>query len=235
MQFNPSNILYEDNHIIAINKPPGILTQGDITGDKSLIDFIKLFLKKKYKKPGNVFVGLTHRIDRPVSGIVLFSKTSKCLSRLNNLFKEKKIKKTYWCITENCPPKNKGKLIDFLIKNRKKNKSFIAKETSSSKLAELEYNVLLNLNNYYFLKIKPLTGKHHQIRCQLSNAGAVIKGDVKYGAKRTNTDKSIHLHARSLEFVHPVKKEIIQIIAPPPKNILWDIIIKNIKLDPHLK
>ena len=216
------NVIYEDNHIIAVNKSAGTLVQGDKTKDPSLIDLTKLFLKKKYNKPGNVFVGLPHRIDRPVSGVVLLSKTSKSLSRLNILFKEKKIKKKYWVIVNKKLEKKSGKLIHYLKKNQKKNKSFVSNKKKEGFLkSELEYNFLKKLNNYFLYEIKLITGRHHQIRAQLSYINSPIKGDIKYGARRTNTDGSISLHAREINFTHPVKKEKIIIIAPLPNNGIW--------------
>ena len=216
------NVIYEDNHIIAVNKSAGTLVQGDKTKDPSLIDLTKLFLKKKYNKPGNVFVGLPHRIDRPVSGVVLLSKTSKSLSRLNILFKEKKIKKKYWVIVNKKLEKKSGRLIHYLKKNQKKNKSFVSNKKKEGFLkSELEYNFLKKLNNYFLYEIKLITGRHHQIRAQLSYINSPIKGDIKYGARRTNTDGSISLHAREINFTHPVKKEKIIIIAPLPNNGIW--------------
>ena len=216
------NVIYEDNHVIAINKSSGTLVQGDKTGDKSLIDFTKKFLKKKYNKPGNVFIGLPHRIDRPVSGIVLLSKTSKSLSRLTILFKEKKIKKKYWAVVKNKLPKKSDTLIHYLKKNGRKNKSFASIQKKEGYLkAELEYNFLKKLENYFLYEIKLITGRHHQIRAQLSQEGSPIKGDIKYGSKRSNKDGSISLHARKVNFTHPVKKEEISITAPIPKKGIW--------------
>ena len=215
-------VIYEDNHIIAVNKPAGLLVQGDKTKDQSLIDLTKLFLKKKYNKPGNVFVGLPHRIDRPTSGAVLLSKTSKSLSRLNNLFKEKKIKKKYWVIVKKKLEKKSGSLIHYLKKNQKKNKSFVSNEKKEGFLkSELEYYFLKKLKNYFLYEIKLITGKHHQIRAQLSHLGSPIKGDIKYGSRRTNKDGSISLHAKEIKFIHPIKKEEITITAPLPKNEIW--------------
>ena len=215
-------VIYEDNHIIAVNKPAGLLVQGDKTKDQSLIDLTKLFLKKKYNKPGNVFVGLPHRIDRPTSGAVLLSKTSKSLSRLNNLFKEKKIKKKYWVIVKKKLEKKSGSLIHYLKKNQKKNKSFVSNEKKEGFLkSELEYYFLKKLKNYFLYEIKLITGRHHQIRAQLSYLGSPIKGDIKYGSRRTNKDGSISLHAKEIKFIHPIKKEEITITAPLPKNEIW--------------
>lgn len=217
-----NDILFEDNHLLLINKKPGILTQGDKTGDKSLIDLAKYYIKKKYNKPGNVFIGLPHRIDRPTSGIVILSKTSKSLSRISKLFKEKKIEKKYWAIVKNKIKNREGKLIHFLKKNQKKNKSFVQKEKKDDHLkAELEYKLIKKMENYFLYEIKLITGRHHQIRAQLSYIGSPIKGDIKYGFKRTNKDGSISLHSREINFIHPVKKNKIQIIAPTPDDDLW--------------
>ena len=217
-----NDILFEDNHLLLINKKPGILTQGDKTGDKSLIDLAKYYIKKKYNKPGNVFIGLPHRIDRPTSGIVILSKTSKSLSRISKLFKEKKIEKKYWAIVKNKIENKEGKLIHFLKKNQKKNKSFVQKEKKDDHLkAELEYKLIKKMKNYFLYEIKLITGRHHQIRAQLSYIGSPIKGDIKYGFKRTNKDGSISLHSREINFIHPVKKNKIQIIAPTPDDDLW--------------
>lgn len=217
-------VLYEDNHIIIINKRAGDIVQGDKTGDKPLSDVVKEYLKEKYNKSGNVYLGVVHRLDRPTTGIILFSKTSKALPRLNKLFAEKKANKTYWAIT-NPPKKENDSLVHWLKKNPKNNKStaFI-KETTGSKKAILHYTTLKKLERYSVLEIELETGRHHQIRCQLASIGAIIKGDLKYGAKRSNTDASINLHARKLEFTHPVKKELISIIAPLPNENLWQII-----------
>lgn len=216
-------VLYEDNHLIAVKKQSGDIIQSDQSGDETLADKVKAYIKRKYKKPGEVFLGIIHRIDRPVSGVVVFARTSKALIRMNELFREKKIKKVYWAIVEEKPPLENGKLINWLKKNQEKNRSrAYDKEVKESKQAELDYELLGRSKNYYYLKINPLTGRHHQIRVQLSHLGCRIKGDVKYGAKRTNKDGSIHLLARSIEFIHPVKKEVIQIAANPPVDPLWN-------------
>jgi len=216
-------ILYEDNHIIIVNKPPKIPVQGDKTGDPSLIDIAKKYIKKTYKKPGNVFIGLPHRIDRPTSGIVILSKTSKSLSRLTKLFRDKKIKKTYWAVVKNKIKKDSGTLTHFLKKNKKINKSFSSNDEKKGYLkAELNYKILKKLNNYYVYEIQLITGRHHQIRAQLSTVGSPIKGDIKYGFDRTNKNGSIHLHSRKVEFTHPVKNIIISITSPIPENdIIW--------------
>lgn len=220
---NNLQVLYEDNHVIIINKRAGDLVQGDKTGDAPLSDIVKSYLKAKYSKPGNVYLGVVHRLDRPTSGIVLFAKTSKALPRLNKLFAEKKANKTYWALVKNAPPKNHDTLIHWLRKNQKNNKStaFI-KETRDCKKAILHYKILKKLDTYYLLEIALETGRHHQIRSQLSNIGCPIKGDLKYGFNRSNSDASISLHARQLEFVHPVSDKNISIIAPLPKDPVWD-------------
>lgn len=220
---NNLQVLYEDNHIIVVNKRPGDIVQGDKTGDKPLSEVVKSYLKDKYNKPGNVYLGVVHRLDRPTSGIVLFSKTSKALPRLNKLFQEKEAQKTYWALVKNEPPKDKDSLTHFLKRNPKQNKSYAhIKEVPESKKAMLDYRVLKKLDNYYLLEIDLHTGRHHQIRSQLSAIGCPIKGDLKYGFDRSNKDASIHLHARELKFIHPVKKEEINIIAPPPNEVLWN-------------
>ncbi|WP_037320879.1 RluA family pseudouridine synthase [Salegentibacter sp. Hel_I_6] len=220
---NNLQILFEDNHIIVINKRPGDIVQGDKTGDKPLSEVVKEFIKEKYNKPGNVYLGVVHRLDRPTSGIVLFSKTSKALPRLNKLFQEKEAKKTYWAIVKNAPPKDSDTLIHFLKRNPKQNKSYAhIKEVPESKKAILEYRLLKKLDNYFLLVVDLHTGRHHQIRSQLSAIGSPIKGDLKYGFDRSNKDASIHLHARELKFIHPVKKEEIHILAPPPDEVLWN-------------
>ena len=221
---NKSNlqVLFEDNHIIIINKRAGDIVQGDKTGDKPLSDVVKDYIKEKYNKPGNVYLGVVHRLDRPTTGIVLFAKTSKALPRLNKLFAEKDAKKTYWAIVKNKPNNDQDTLVNWLKKNPKNNKSTAYKsEVTGSKRAILHYQIVKKLDNYYLLEINLETGRHHQIRSQLSNIGSPIKGDLKYGFDRSNKDASIHLHARQLEFVHPVKKELIKIIAPLPNDSLW--------------
>lgn len=208
-------VLFEDNHIIAVNKKSSDIVQGDKTGDKPLNEIVKTFLKTKYQKPGEVFLGTVHRIDRPVSGVVIFAKTSKALERLNKMFNEKTVQKTYWAIVKNKPENNEGKLVHYLIKNEQKNKSTAhLKEVANSKKSELVYKIIYQFNNYYLLEIKPLTGRHHQIRVQLSAMGCPIKGDLKYGFNRSNADASISLHAQKVEFTHPVTKEPVCIIAP---------------------
>ena len=216
------NILYEDNHIIVINKRAGEIVQGDKTGDASLCDTLKQFLKEKYNKPGNVFVGLPHRLDRPVSGIVIFAKTSKALERLNEMFRDGKVDKRYWAITKELPDDHEKELTHWIVRNEKMNKSFAHnKEVKNSKKAILRYKVKASSRMYNLIEVELLTGRHHQIRCQLAAIGCPIKGDLKYGAKRSNPDGSISLHARSVEFIHPVSKETIKITAPVPQDSLW--------------
>lgn len=220
---NNLQVLFEDNHIIVVNKRPGDIVQGDKTGDKPLSEVVKSYLKEKYNKPGNVYLGVVHRLDRPTSGIVLFAKTSKALPRLNRLFQEKEAEKTYWAIVKNTPPKKSDTLIHFLKRNPKQNKSYAhIKEVPESKKAILEYRLLKKLDNYFLLEVDLHTGRHHQIRSQLSAIGSPIKGDLKYGFDRSNKDASIHLHARELKFIHPVKREEIHILAPPPDEVLWN-------------
>lgn len=212
-------ILYEDNHLIAVNKPSGVLVQGDKTGDEPLSEMVKQFIKVKDKKAGDVYLGVPHRIDRPTSGIVLFAKTSKALSRLNKMFQDKEIEKTYWAVVKNKPPQKQDVLVHYLSRNPQKNKSFAStKESANAKKSELTYEVIYELSNYYLLAIYPKTGRHHQIRSQLSFIGCPIKGDLKYGFDRSNEDAGISLHARSIRFTHPVKGEEVFVEAPPPKN-----------------
>ena len=216
------NVLYEDNHIIVINKAAGEIVQGDKTGDKSLCDTMKAFLKEKYAKPGNVFVGLPHRLDRPVSGVVVFAKTSKALERLNTMFRDGAVKKIYWAITKECPIPGEGEINSWILRNEKMNKSFsYPKEVKGSKHALLYYRHIAGSQNYNLIEVELKTGRHHQIRCQLSSIGCPIKGDLKYGSKRSNPDGSISLHARYIEFIHPVSKELIQVTAPLPQEKLW--------------
>jgi len=216
-------VLYEDNHLIAVNKQPSDIVQGDKTGDMPLSEVVKLWLKKKYNKPGNVFVGVAHRIDRPVSGVVLFAKTSKALSRLNEQFKSKEIRKTYLAAVCAMPPSQAGTVRNFMIKDGAKNRSKVVSEKNkTAKEAVLDYRLIGESARYFFLEIKPITGRHHQIRVQLSAMGCVIKGDLKYGAPRSNKDASIHLHARELEFIHPVAKEKMIIVAPVPNEPVWN-------------
>ena len=221
-EINKEDILFEDNHLIVVNKMSGILVQGDKTGDISLLDQIKKYLKIKYKKSGKVFLGLVHRIDRPTSGVVIFAKTSKSLIRLNKQFQERKIKKTYWAITEKKNNLKSQTIKNWLKKNKKQNKSYVYNDKiEGSKIAELKFSLLKVLKNYMLLEINPITGRHHQIRAQLSDFGMVIKGDVKYGNKRNNLDGSIDLHAKNINFEHPVKKKQVNIDAPTPKREPW--------------
>ena len=216
------DIVYEDNHLIIVNKSAGELSQSDYTKDLSLVDKVKNYIKTKYKKPGNVYLGLVNRLDRPTSGLVIFSKTSKSLARMNKLLKERKIKKIYNAITEKSPNPKKGTLINFLKKNQIKNKSFIVNENElKSKKAILHYKLIKKLKKFFLIEIMLETGRHHQIRSQLANIGCVIKGDVKYGAKRANKDKSICLHAKNIEFIHPITKAKISLEANPPKSNIW--------------
>lgn len=217
------DILFEDNHLIIVNKKPGELSQGDITRDKTLVDNIKNYLKKKYKKPGNVYLGVTHRLDRPTSGSIIFAKTSKALKRLNESFKKNEIKKTYWAIVKSTKKKKYEKLENFLIKNQKQNKSYVTKNVNiNAKKAILHFKTICILNEYSLIEINLETGRHHQIRVQLSNIGLPIKGDLKYGFPRSNNDRSINLHSRKINFTHPVTKKNIEIVAKPPKNNIWD-------------
>lgn len=216
-------VLYEDNHLIIVNKRAGDIVQGDKTGDKPLSDVVKDFIKVKYDKSGNVYLGVVHRLDRPTTGIVMFAKTSKALPRLNKLFAVKKANKTYWALVKNAPPKQKDTLVHWLKKNPKNNKSTAyIKETDDSKKAILHYEIIKKLDNYYLLEVALETGRHHQIRSQLSSIGSPIKGDLKYGFDRSNNDGSISLHSRHLEFVHPVSKENISVSAPLPNDPVWN-------------
>ncbi|WP_435254203.1 RluA family pseudouridine synthase [Tenacibaculum sp. A30] len=216
-------VLHEDNHIIVVNKRSGDIVQGDKTGDKPLSDVVKEYIKEKYDKPGNVFLGTVHRLDRPTTGIVIYARTSKALERLNKMLRDKTIKKTYWAVVQQQPKKASDTLTNYLKKNPKNNKSTaFTKEVEGSKKAILHYKTLKNLDNYSLLEVDLETGRHHQIRVQLSNIGAIIKGDLKYGAKRSNKDGSIHLHARKIEFTHPVSKELIKLTAPTPSDSIWD-------------
>ncbi len=225
---SPLNILYEDNHVIVINKRASEIVQGDKTGDETLPDKIKAYLKEKYQKPGNVFCGVVHRLDRPTSGAVIFARTSKGLERLNEQFREKETKKTYWAIVENKPENPRGTLVHYLKKNEKQNKSYATLvETAGSKKAILHYELIASSDKYHLLEVILETGRHHQIRVQLSSIGCIIKGDVKYGARRPNIDGSVGLHARYLEFNHPTTKELIKITAPVPDDSLWNFFEKK--------
>lgn len=225
-------ILYEDNHIIAINKKTSDIVQADKSGDVPLSEEVKAYIKEKYNKPGEVFLGIPHRIDRPVSGVVLFARTSKALTRLNKMFQEhdEEIKKTYWAIVGNLPPQDSGTLIHYMLRDTEKNKSYAyEKEKKGSKKAILEYKLIGRSQRYYLLEIKLLTGRHHQIRCQLAKIGCPIKGDLKYGFPRSNENGGISLHAREISFIHPVSKERTTITAAPPlKDNLWKEFYQNL-------
>ncbi len=216
-------VLYEDNHIIAVNKTCNEIVQGDKTGDTPLSETVKAYIKVKYNKPGEVFLGVTHRLDRPTSGVVLFARTSKALARLNEMFKShEQIKKTYWAIVQGAPKQPEARLENWLVKNESQNKSYIVKpHTKDAKQAVLNYKTLIRGENYTLLEVDLETGRHHQIRCQLAAIGCPIKGDLKYGAKRSNPDGGICLHARQIAFIHPVSKEPICITAPTPEDSLW--------------
>ena len=216
-------VIYEDNHLIVVNKNCHELVQGDKTGDTSLADLLKTWLKEKYAKPGNVFVGVTHRLDRPVTGVVVSAKTSKALARMNGLFSIGKIKKTYWAIVRNRPPEVEQELTHWLVRNEKQNKSYVCtpSQKRDARKAVLHYRLLAQSENYYLLEIDLQTGRHHQIRCQLAAIGCPIRGDLKYGAGRSNPDGGISLHARRVSFVHPVSKRPINIVAPVPDEPLW--------------
>lgn len=215
-------VVYEDNHIIIVNKTASEIVQGDKTGDVPLSETVKQYLKEKYHKPGNVFIGVTHRLDRPVSGLVVFAKTSKALSRLNEMFKSSEVKKTYWAIVKQTPAETEGELVNYLVRNEKQNKSYAYDtEKPGSKKAILHYRLIARSDNYCLLEVDLKTGRHHQIRCQLAKMGCPIKGDLKYGFPRSNPDGSICLHARRVRFVHPVSKEQIDVVAPVPSDNLW--------------
>lgn len=223
-------ILYEDNHIIAVNKSTSEIVQGDKTGDEPLSDTIKKYLKEKYNKPGDVFLGVTHRLDRPVSGVVLFAKTGKALTRLNDMFRNQEVKKTYWAIVKQQPEKPEGRLEHYMVRNEKQNKSMAyEKMVPNAKKAALTYKLIAKSDVYFLLEVHLETGRHHQIRCQLAKMGCPIKGDLKYGFPRSNANGGISLHARNVEFIHPVSKELIQITAPVPEDDkLWGAMEKMV-------
>jgi 23S rRNA pseudouridine1911/1915/1917 synthase len=222
---NNLQILHEDNHLIVVNKRVGDIVQGDKTGDKPLSDVVKEYIKDKYNKPGEVFLGVVHRLDRPTTGIVVFARTSKALTRMNELFSNRETQKTYWAIVKNKPQNSEDKLVHYIKRNEKNNTSKAHnKEVPESKMASLDYKIIKELNNYFALEINLHTGRHHQIRAQLSAIGSPIKGDLKYGFDRSNPDGGIHLHARKLIFVHPVSKENIEIIAPVPNDVIWNAV-----------
>lgn len=215
-------VVYEDNHIIIVSKVSGEIVQGDKTGDEPLSETVKAWIKDKYQKPGNVFLGVVHRLDRPVSGLVVFAKTSKSLSRLCNMFREGDVHKTYWAITKNAPRQPEGTLTHWLVRNEKQNKSYAYDhEVKNSKKAVLKYRLISSTDNYSLIEINLLTGRHHQIRCQLAQMGCPIKGDLKYGARRSNPDGSISLLSHRVQFIHPVSKEQIDVVAPIPEENLW--------------
>lgn len=216
-------VIYEDNHIIVVNKTSSEIVQGDKTGDIPLSEIVKQYIKEKYDKPGNVFLGVTHRLDRPVSGLVVFARTSKALTRLNDMFRNNEVKKTYWAVVKQCPPQDEGELVHYLVRNEQQNKSYAYdEEMKNSKKAILHYRLIGHSQNYYLLEVDLKTGRHHQIRCQLAKIGCPIKGDLKYGFPRSNPDGSICLHSRRVQFVHPVSKELIDLVAPLPSGNLWN-------------
>jgi len=221
-----NRVLYEDNHLLIINKKPSEIVQGDKTGDVPLSETVKEYLRVKYNKPGNVYIGVVHRVDRPVSGCVIFAKTDKALSRMNKLIHDRQIRKFYWVVVKNKPPKDTDHIIHYLLKNEKQNKSYSVKPDAKGALkAELEYNVIGKSDNYFLLEVELFTGRHHQIRAQLAEIGCPVKGDLKYGFPRSNPDASIHLHARKVEFIHPVKNEKVSVIAPPPDESVWNYFV----------
>ncbi len=221
--------VYEDNHIIIVYKNSGEIVQGDKTGDEPLSETVKKYIKEKYQKPGNVFLGVVHRLDRPVSGLVVFAKTSKALTRLNKMFRDGEVHKTYWAITKDAPKESEGMLTDWLVRNEKQNKSYAYNhEVPNSKKAILQYKVIAHTDNYNLLEINLMTGRHHQIRCQLANMGCPIKGDLKYGAKRSNPDGSISLLSHHVELAHPVSKELISIDSPVPDDNLWKALAESV-------
>lgn len=220
---NDLDVLFEDNHLIIINKKSGDIIQGDKTGDKPLSEIVKQYIKEKYNKPGNVFLGVVHRLDRPTTGAVVFARTSKALERFNKMLRDKKVNKTYWAVVKNKPKEEKDTLTGFLRKNPKNNKSTsYSSEIEGGKKAVLHYKTIKSLDNYHLLEVDLETGRHHQIRCQLASIGSPIKGDLKYGFDRSNKDASIHLHARKIEFTHPVTNEKILVTAPTPNEVIWN-------------
>ena len=224
-------VLYEDNHIIIVNKVPGEIVQGDKTGDEPLVETLKTWIKEKYNKPGNVFCGVVHRLDRPVGGVVVFAKTSKALSRLNEMFRNGQVHKTYWAISRNKPPKSDDTLTHFISTVERNNKSYASlAPKAGAKEAKLIYRHIASSDRYHLLEVNLLTGRKHQIRVQLSSIGCPIKGDLKYGDKRSNPDGGISLHARKIEFIHPVSKEPISITAPVPEDTLWRSLEQEIQL-----
>lgn len=215
-------VVYEDNHIIIVHKESGEIVQGDKTGDKPLSDMVKDYIKTKYNKPGNVFLGVVHRLDRPVAGLVVFARTSKALTRLNEMFQKGDVQKTYWAITAKCPEVEEGDLVHWLMRNERQNKSYAYnREVPNAKKAHLHYRVIAHSERYHLIEVRLFTGRHHQIRCQLAHIGCPIKGDLKYGAPRSNPDGSISLLSRYIQFVHPVSKKIINVTAQLPADTLW--------------
>lgn len=225
----PVEVIYEDNHLIAVNKKSGDIVQGDKTGDEPLSEKVKAFLKEKYNKPGNVFCGVIHRLDRPVSGVVLFAKTSKALSRMNELFRTRDVQKVYWALVKEKPKKDSDTLINYLVKDEKNNRSkAVSADNKNALKCELSYKLIASTDNFFLLEILPLTGRHHQIRVQLAAMGSPIKGDLKYGFARSNKDGSISLHARKLIFDHPVSGEKVEIVANPPDDAVWNACMEAI-------
>ncbi len=225
--------LYEDNHLLIVNKPAGILIQGDSTGDKPLVEHCKDYIKKKYDKPGAVFLHPVHRLDRPVSGVIVFARTSKALERMNKIFATRKVQKTYWAIVKKRPPQQKGRLVSWLVKDTKRNvTTAYAEQVEGGQKAETDFRVLGKLNNHYLIEVEPLTGRPHQIRVHLAEMGCPIRGDLRYGFAKPNADKSINLHARRLYFEHPVKKEPIVVRAGLPEDQFWEqfLTLEDIKV-----
>ena len=217
------DVLFEDNHLIAVNKRAGDIVQGDKTGDDPLSAIVKQYIKERYGKPGEVFLGVVHRLDRPTTGIVIFARTSKALERMNALFAKGETRKTYWAVVDQPPPEAAGRLVHFMQRNTKQNKSYaLPSDAPGRKQAALRYRLMKKLDRYYLLEIDLETGRHHQIRAQLAAIGCTIKGDLKYGAPRSNPGGGIYLHSRSLEFMHPVRKEPVRIVADPPDDPLWE-------------
>ena len=225
-------VIYEDNHLLAVNKPAGMLVQGDETNDKPLVDFAKDYIKARYGKPGDVFLGVVHRIDRPVSGAVIFARTSKALERMNKIFADREVDKTYWALVKDRPDPLSATLVHYLDKDREKNitKALDApsRRHPDAKRSELTYDLISSIGNYHLLEVHPKTGRSHQIRAQLSRIGLPIKGDLKYGFPTPNKDGSIHLHCRSMKFIHPVTKETIEIMADPPEGQIWEQFAKTL-------